>query len=260
LSSLAIACIAFGCTLAGTLLGMFAQRALPRDHMSGESKEAVKLGLTLIATLTALVLGLLVATTKGTYDTQSAAVKELASNAVLLDRVLDRYGSETKEARSETKEAREVIPSIVKTMLEHMWPENSSKPADLTTKEVRIAGDALFDKISALKPETDTQRLFKARAMEIMISGAQTRQRLITQKESSIPTPFLVVLGFWLTFLFTCYGLLAPRNVTVFLVLIVCMLSVAGALFIVLEMDRPFDGIMRVPSAPLREALSRLGE
>jgi hypothetical protein len=93
-----------------------------------------------------------------------------------------------------------------------------------------------------------------------MIGMAQTRQRLLAQKESSIPIPFLVVLGFWLTILFGSYGLLAPRNLTVLTVLIVCMLSVAGALFLVLEMDRPFDGIIRVPSAPLREVLSRLGE
>jgi hypothetical protein len=118
----------------------------------------------------------------------------------------------------------------------------------------------VFDKVLVLEPKTDAQRLLKSRALEIVISMAQTRQRLMAQKESSIPLPFLLVLGFWLTILFACYGLLAPPNLTVVVILIVCMLSVSGALFLVLEMDKPFDGIMRVSSAPLRAALTRLGE
>jgi hypothetical protein len=177
----------------------------------------------------------------------------VAANVVLLDRVLARYGPETKEAR-------DLLPVVVGVMLEQTWPENSGQPANLTAADLRIAGEAMFDKVSALEPKTDAQRLLKPRALEIAISMAQTRQRLLAQKESSIPTPFLFVLGFWLTILFGCYGLLAPRNLTVIVILTICMLSVSGAIFLVLEMDRPFDGIMRVSSAPLRAALSRLGE
>ena len=254
MSSLAIAGIMFGCILAGTLLGMLVQRLLPVHHLSAESKEAVKSGLALIATLTALVLGLLVATTKGTYDAQSAAVKDMAANAALLDRIFVRYGDDAKECR-------EMLAGVVKSMLDHMWPEQSGKHADLSAVEARGAGELLFDKVSALDTKNDAKKqLLKSRAMEIMISMGQTRQRLLVQKESSIPTPFLVVLGFWLTILFGSYGLLAPRNATVYVVLVVCMLSVVGALFLVLEMDRPFDGIIRVPSAPLREVLNRFGE
>jgi hypothetical protein len=253
LSSLAIACLVFGCTLAGTILGMLLQRVLPGHHLSGESKDAVKNGLALIATLTALVLGLLVATTKGTYDAQSAAVKELAANVALLDRALARYGPQTKECR-------ELIPKFVGLMVEQIWPDGSEQPGQLTGGDVRLVGEAMFDRIAELEPKTDAQRTLKSKALEIAINLAQTRQRMLAQKESSVPTPFLLVLGFWLTILFLCYGLLAPRNLTVFLVLIVCMLSVAGAILLVLEMDRPFEGIIRVPSAPLREVVSRLGQ
>jgi hypothetical protein len=253
LSSLAIACVAFACILVGTLVGMLVGRVLPGHHLSGDSKDAVKQGLTLIATLTALVLGLLVATTKGTFDTQSTAVKELAANVVLLDRVLARYGRETKEVR-------DLLPGAVNVLLEQMWPEHSGQSANLTATEVRVVGDVVFEKLLVLEPKNDAQRLLKSRALEIVISMAQTRQRLMAQKESSIPLPFLLVLSFWLTILFGCYGLLAPRNLTVIVILIVCMVSVSGALFLVLEMDKPFDGIMRVSSAPLRAALTRLGE
>jgi Protein of unknown function (DUF4239) len=252
LSSLVIAGIAFACILGGTLVGMLLARLLPAHHLSGDSKDAVKQGLALIATLTALVLGLLVAT-KGTFDTQSTAVKEVSANVVLLDRVLGLYGLEAKEAR-------ESLANVVKIMLEQTWPEGDANPSNLAAPDVRVAGEVLFDKILTLEPKTDAQRMLKARALEITISLGQTRQRLLAQKESSIPLPFLFVLGFWLTVLFACYGLLAPRNLTVFIILVVCMLSVSGALFLVLEMDRPFDGIVRVSSAPLRAALSRLGD
>ena len=253
MNSFAIACAAFAFILGGTLAGMLIGRVLPGHHLSGDSKEAIKQGLALLALLTALVLGLLVGTTKGTFDAQSATVREVAANVAVLDRALDRYGPQTKEARKS-------LADVAKAMLEHMWPESSGQQADLTADAVRLAGEDMFDKITALEPETDTQRLLKSRALEMTISLAQTRQRLLAQKESSIPMPFLVVLGFWLTILFGCYGLLAPRNLTVFVVLIVCMVSVAGALFLVLEMDRPFDGIVRVPSAPLQSVLSRLGQ
>ena len=253
MSSLAIAIVIFACILIGTAIGMLVGRRLPSHHLSGDSKDAVKQGLALIATLTALVLGLLVATTKGTFDTQSAAVKEAAAQFVVLDRVLDRYGPESKEAR-------DVLPGIINVTLKQMWPENSELHANLTATELRTVGEVLFDKVSALEPKTDTQRMLKSRAQEITISLSQTRQRLLAQKESSIPTPFLLVLGFWLTMLFTCYGLLAPRNPTVIAVLMICMLSVSGAVFLVLEMDKPFDGTVRVSSAPLRAALARLGE
>ena len=98
-----------------------------------------------------------------------------------------------------------------------------------------------------------------ARALDVTSDLAKTRLRLFTQKDSSIPVPFLVVLVFWLMVLLGGAGLLAPRNVTVVGVLLLCALSVSCALFLILELDRPFEGIMRVPSAPLREALERLG-
>jgi hypothetical protein len=243
----------FACIVCGTFVGMLVGRTLPSHHLSGDSKDAVKQGLALIATLTALVLGLLVATTKGTFDTQSSAVKEAAAQMVLLDRVLAMYGPESKEARA-------VLPGIINVTLQQMWPENGGQHANLTAAELRTAGEGMFEKVSALEPRTDTQRALKSRAQDIAISLAQTRQRLLAQKESSIPMPFLVVLGFWLTMLFTCYGLLSPRNPTVIAILTVCMLSVSGAVFLVLEMDKPFDGIVRVSSAPLKAALARLGE
>ena len=72
--------------------------------------------------------------------------------------------------------------------------------------------------------------------------------------------PFLVVLVFWLTILFISFGLFAPPNATVIATLFVCALSVSGAIFLILELDQPFEGLIRISSAPLRNALAHLGQ
>jgi hypothetical protein len=242
----------FACIAGAGLFAMALARVLPEHHLKPDSKEAIKYGLTLIATLAALVLGLLVAAAKGTYDTQTGAVRQMSADVLLLDRALALYGPETKEAR-------DLLHRAVDSILDRLWPGDGARPADLAPGEMRADIGAFYDKVSGLTPQNDAQRSLKARALDTTASIAQTRLRLFAQKDGSIPVPFLVVLVFWLMVLLGGAGLLAPRNVTVVGVLIVCALSVSCALFLILELDRPFEGIMRVPSAPLREALARLG-
>jgi hypothetical protein len=244
--------VVFACIAGAGLLAMVVGWALPEHHVRSDSKDAVKQGLALIATLAALVLALLVASAKGTYDTQASFVRQLAADVLLLDRVLGLYGSETKDAR-------ELLRRAAAATVERLWPGDNARPADLTPGEARADFDAFYDKVAGLAPQNDAQRALKARALDITTGLAQTRLRLFTQKDGSIPVPFLVVLVFWLMILMGGCGLLAPRNATVVTVLIVCALSVSCALFLILELDRPFEGVMRIPSAPLREALARLG-
>jgi Protein of unknown function (DUF4239) len=251
-SPLAVSGIVFACISGAGLLAMALGRALPEHHLKPDSKEAIKYGLTLIATLAALVLGLLVAAAKGTYDTQTSAVRQMSADLLLLDRALALYGSETKEAR-------ELLRRAIAATLDRLWPGDSARPANLAPGEARADWEAFYEKVAGLTPQNEAQRPLKARALDITAGLAQTRFRLFAQKDSSIPVPFLVVLVFWLMILLGGCGLLAPRNATVVTVLIVCALSVSCALFLILELDRPFEGVMRVSSAPLREALSRLG-
>jgi hypothetical protein len=232
---------------------MFGKRFLPEHHLSADSKDVVKLGMGTIATLAAIVLGLLIATAKGTYDTQNGAVQELSAKVILLDRVLAKYGPQTKEAR-------DLLRVAVEAMLDHIWPEEGAGPANLAPGEARAAGEAMYDKIADLSPQNDAQRALKARAMELTTDLLQERLRLFARQNSSLPLPFLVVLASWLIVLFAGYGLLAPRNVTVVAVLLVCALSVAGAFFLLLELATPFAGMLRVSSSPLHDALAVLGK
>jgi hypothetical protein len=252
-SSIAISCVAFACVFGGALLAMFVGRALPERHLSGDSKDVIKLMMALMATLAALVLGLLIATTKATFDTQSSAIKQISTNVILLDRVLANYGSETQDARG-------LLHRSAALTLDRIWPANNARPADLAPGEERREMHIFYDEVAALSPQKDARASLKARALQITFDLAQTRYQLFVQEDSSIPLPFLVVLVFWLTMLFAGYGLLAPRNPTVIAALFVCTLSVSGAIFLILEMAKPLEGTMRISSAPLHDALSHLGE
>jgi hypothetical protein len=225
---------------------------LPGHHLQPESKDTVKQGLALIASLTALVLALVVASAKETYDTNTTTVRQLAADGLLLDRVLSTYGDQTQELRQLLRHAAE-------TALARLWPEDKREPVNITPGEARGDFDALYHGVAALKPEDDAQQALKARALDLVTGLAQTRFRLFAQKDSSIPRPFLIVLTFWLMILLGGFGLLSPRNGTVLVVLIVCALSVSCAIFLILELGRPFDGMMRISNAPLRDALAQLG-
>jgi hypothetical protein len=249
-SSIAISCVAFACVFGGALLAMVVGRALPEHHLSGESKDVIKLMMALMATLAALVLGLLIATTKATFDTQSSAIKQISTNVILLDRVLANY----------TQDARDLLHRSAALTLDRIWPGNNARPADLAPGEERREMHIFYDKVAALSPQKDAQTSLKVRALQITFDLAQTRYQLFVQEDSSIPLPFLVVLVFWLTVLFAGYGLLAPRNATVIAALFVCTLSVSGAIFLILEMAKPLEGTVRISSAPLHDALSHLGE
>jgi len=253
-SSQAIAGIVFACVFGSSVVAMIVRRFLPDHHLDAESRDVVKLGMGLIATLAALVLGLLIATAKGTYDSQSGLVNEVSANYLLLDRVLARYGPETKETRA-------LLKINVTATLDRIWPPDGAQSANLAPGgESRTTGETLFDKVGEFKPNTEAQRELRARAIAIMADIAQARLRLFARQGSAIPVPFLVVLVFWLSILFAGYGLLAPGNTTVVTVLIVCTLSVAGAIFLVLELSTPFAGMMRVSSAPMQQVLSLLGQ
>jgi hypothetical protein len=249
---MAIAGVIFACVFGGSLLAMWLGRALPEHHMRPESKEAVKFGLAFLATLSALVLGLLIAAAKGTYDTQNSAVRQMAADGLLLDRVLERL--------PETKEARQLLRRAGALTLNRLWPEEEGRSGDLTPGEARNLLEAFYDKVAGLAPQNEAQRALRGRALDVTNNLEQTRLRLFAQKDSSIPVPFLVVLVFWVVILFAGYALLAPPNLTVVGMLLICALSVAGAVFLILELDRPFGGILRVPSAPLRDALSQMGK
>jgi len=253
MSSLEIAGIAFVCIFGGALLGMFLRTVLPDHHLGPDSKDVVKVGMGLIATMAALVLGLLTGSAKSAFDTQDAEVKQMAANIILLDRTLAHYGPDTKTIRDQIKRAMEYKLAMT-------WPEDGSS-ARVDLPETTPAVEGIEDSIRALSPQNDVQRALQARALEICGGLLQTRWLMFGQQAgNAIQTPLLVVLVFWLAALFASFGLFAPRNATVIAVLCVSAMSVAGAILLILEMNQPFQGLIKVSSAPLRFTLAHLGQ
>ena len=250
-----VAVIVFGCTFGGALLGMWLRNVLPEHHLSAESRDTVKVGVGLIATMTALVLGLVTASAKSSFDAVDTAVKQTAVEILTLDRLLARYGPEASEARRGLQHA-------IRARIDMLWPPDSSKPAELDP--IRAGGgsaaEGLAEAIRSLRPRDDSQRALQSRALDLSEALLQARWLGLAGTESSIPMPFLVILLFWLTLTFSSFGLFAPRNATVVATLFVCALSVGSAVFLVLEMDVPFGGLLRVSADPLRNALERLNQ
>lgn len=251
MSSLAVSLIVFGCFFGGTLVGMLLRARLPEHHLSAESKDVVKVGAGLIATMSALVLGLMVASAKSSYDAQKSGVAQMSVKIVLLDRGLAHYGPEAKQAR-------EQLRVIVARMLAQIWPEDGSEHAQLDPRA--SSAEALYDTILAFSPKTEAQRSIQTQLLSMEVEIGQTRWLLFQQAGSSIPMPFLVVVVFWLGIIFASFGLFAPANATAIVTLLLCALSVSGALFLILELDQPFDGMIQISSTPLRNALTQLGQ
>jgi hypothetical protein len=253
MSSLTISCIVFACLIAGSVIGMILRALLPQGHLGGESKDLVKVGMGLVGTMTALVLGLLIASAKSSFDTQRTGLAQLSGNVIFLDRTLARYGPESKDAR-------ERLQASVTDMLQRTWPQENPQSGQTEAKggtEGRYEG--LYDKLEELAPKTDSQRAMQAQALKTATDIGQARWVLFAQKGGSIPTPFLVVMVSWVTLLFVSFSLFAPPNATVVVTLLVCAFAIASAVFLILELDQPFAGMIQISSAPLRNALDQLG-
>jgi hypothetical protein len=255
-SAWAISSILFVCVFGGALLGMLLRSVLPKHHLNDESKDVVRLCMGLVATMAALVLGLLVASAKGSYDTEKGGVDQLSANLILLDSTLAQY--EPKAQRS-----RDLLRRIVSDGLKRIWPEEEeSEGHTFAPSTTTMASErTLFETIQELTPENDKQRRLQSVALQIAVDLTRARWLLVAQEESSpIPMLFLVILVLWLVVLFVSFGLFAPPNSVVIAALIVCALSVSGAIFLILELAGPFDGLIQISSAPLRNAFEHLGQ
>ena len=251
MNSTVIALVSVACIFGGTLLGLALRKILPADHLSTDSKDAVKVGAGMISMMSALVLGLLVSSAKQNFDSANSAVVQGGARVILLDRVLASYGPESKALRVELRQG-------VAAMIELMWPEERLENP-MSVFERAPLMEQVQRKIRELEPQSDTQRRLQEQALDICNEILLSRWVQIEQAQTTLPTPFLVILLFWLTMLYMSFGLIAPRNVTVLTVMFVGALALATALFLILEMDRPMAGTIKVSSAPMRKALEHLG-
>jgi len=253
MSASAITVLVFLCVFGSARLGRLLRRLLPDHHLSQDSKDVVKLATGLIAALAALVLGLLVSSAKSRFDHQNEELVKASAQLVLLDRTLAYYGPETHALREELKRSSSEAGDT-------LFSGDPAVVSRLDTQRSVARLENLQAKVRDLVPNSEIQRGLQARALTLMGELSTTRWLLFMQRDTSVPFPLLAVLVLWLAVTFASFGLLAPGNATVTLALLVCALSVSGGIFLMLEMNRPFVGLVRIPAAPLRDAIAHLGQ
>lgn len=243
MASVALAGIVLFCLLGSAFIGMILRSHLPAAHLSADSIDAIKLATAIVGTLAGIALGFLTASAKTAFDSAEADLRTSVAEIILLDRIMAHYGPETQDARS----------SLAKFVTLKLDRQASLGFADDSALE------AVQAKLRALVPATAAQRSLQARAIEVSGQIAETHWHLDETGSEVLPPPFVVVLVLWLSLLFGTFGLLAPRNMTVTITVTICAVSVAGAVFLIVDMSHPHLGLIQISDAPLRIALGELG-
>jgi hypothetical protein len=246
--NLLISLLVFALIFSGALAGMAVRPLLSKHHLHSDSKDVVKLTAGLIGTLTALVLGLLIASAKTTFDQKTNQVRQLAATIILLDDLVTQYGPEATTLRM-------LLRQSIPPMADRIWHEQASRTGKPAGFQSSAEAWAFYNELERLSPNNDTQRSLRSRAIAAFTEGAEMRLQLFTQAGSSIPAPFLIIMVFWLSAIFVSATLFSRANMVVTISLFVGALSFAGAIFLVLELDDPFTGLMGISSSILRGAL-----
>jgi hypothetical protein len=248
MNDLLISLLVFAVIFGGALVGVAVRPLLSESHLHPDSKDVVKMATGLIGTLAALVLGLLIASAKSSFDQKTNQVRQLTASIILLDDLLAQYGPEAAPVRNHLRQT-------IQPLADRIWREQEIPTGKPVHFESSAQSWAFENQLERLSPNNDVQRALQSRAIQAFAEGAQTRLLLFTQSGGSIPAPFLIILVFWLGAIFVSFTLFAKTNLVVMAALFVSALSFAGAIFLVLELDNPFAGLMGISSATLRSAL-----
>ena len=249
MSALLISIVTFALVFGGALLGMYFRNALSDDHLRDDVRDVIRLSTGLIGTIAALVLGLLIASAKSSYDARSTQIKQITANIILLDGLLQQYGPDARKLRI-------MLRNSVPPLVDRIWNEGDR----IRTAPFAVTAEAqeLVNNVQGLEPNSDPKRALQARILSAAADSAQARLSLFTQSHDSIPGPFLVILIFWLTMIYGSFGLFVRPNPIVIIAFFVGTLSVSASIFLILEMDQPLVGLMQISSEPLRHALAPL--
>ncbi len=251
-SPISLSLIGFAAIFGGAFLGMFLRNKLPGHHLDSDTKDVVRLGAGLIATIAALVLGLLISSANSTFGSRSSQVKQLTANILLLDNSLALYGPEADSARH-------LLRRNVASFADRIWRENSSGSGKPEAFAASASAMSFEGEMLKLSPQNETQRSVKALAVGANADLSKTRLSLFTNAGESLPMPFLLVLIFWLTIIFASFSLFAKPNATMICALFIYDLSASASIFLILELSQPFTGLLQISSEPLRNVLAPLG-
>ena len=236
---------------AGALTGLYLHRMLPEPHLTKETQDVVRLGTGMLSVLASLVLAMLISTAKTTYDSTDKDLRTFSADLILLSETLRDYGGDAAAPRT-------LLRAYVRRMVAETWPIRGEAVVDSTDSGTLLEG--VRGAIRALHPVDDGQRWLQEQALQVHTSLLRERWQFIQNEGHSVRPVVLLILASWVSFIFASFGLNAPQNGTVVAAFLVCSLAIGGSVFLVLAMDNPLSGVMRVSDAPMRRAAAHLGQ
>lgn len=242
-----VAAAVFLCLLAGAWIGSLLRDRVPGHMLDGETKEVVRLGMALLASIAALVLSLLISSSHSVYEAQRNDLRTMAADAISLDSTLRLYGEPALPARQLLR------PAIAET-IEHLW----LRPTENFFFLPNSAGEKAYVAILGLAPANEMQVALKAQALQIVAEMSQSRLRLYERSQPDLPVSLICVLTAWMVCLFVSFCLFSPLNHTSIVALVLVAFSIAAALFLILELSEPFSGLVRLSDRPMTRALPAL--
>jgi hypothetical protein len=246
-----IALVVFAVVFCSAILGLLLRRFLPAHHLTDETKGVVILATGVVGTLTALVLGLLIAAASNSFNTKNEEVISMAAEVIQIDHLLRRYGPEAENLRLLLRRHTEM-------KIQDLFPDGTATRANLESPRTVALLEELQDKLVALNSSDARQRWLQSQALQLVSAIAGTRWLLVEQNTIGIAVPLLVLVVVWLTLLFLSFGLFAPRNGTTVTAFFLCALAAAGAIEMTLDLNAPFQGLIRISNKPMKDALAEI--
>src|SRR5690349_7979732 len=247
---LIIGLIVFVVILAGAFVGYALRQCLPKHHLCEETKSTVSVSMAVVATFSALVLGLLISNANTSFSALGGEVTALSAQILRLDGLLRRFGPETGSARETLRQYAELKRA-------DLFP-NNQVDVRLSDPQTYQLLQQLEDSILALKPASARDKWWLDQAMTLAGKIGVTRWLLTQQAGQGTPKAFVALLVFWLILLFASFGLFAPRNLTSAVTLTLCAVAVAGAVGMILELEQGFGGLVHISPQPMRHAVNAL--
>ncbi|WP_439612256.1 hypothetical protein [Reyranella sp.] len=235
----------------GGLIGLYVARALPSHHLTKESGAVVKLSAAVVASLTSLVLALMLSAANGAYSVNAGIVTKLGSDIIQLDHMLRAYGPEADAARVHLRD-------YAGRKSEELFP--AAPPPSRDSRGTADLLDRLLDSILSLTLPDRRHTALAAQALSITNQIYAERWLLWENPGTTVPAPFLFVLVFWLFLVFVSFGVFAPPNLTVVASLFLSALAVTGAIFLILQLGDPMHhSWLQISGEPLQRALLEIG-
>jgi hypothetical protein len=250
LSAVDVALVAFASILVSIAIGLLMRFWLPEEHITGDSKEVIRLATALIGTMAAVVLALLFAATRTSFQDTSNSVGRMTTSVIDLDHMLQEYGPEGRPLR-------EALRHDVVSVVASIWQDDATVqrlvPPGMPSGQVTV-----LTLLRQMTPGNPLQGALQARALSVSGDLEQMRLSLIAQPTDSLSKPFVTVLVLWLCFIFLSFSMSAKANTTLVVVLIICAFAASSAIYLILELQQPFDGLLQIPNTALRNALGPL--